>query len=192
MGISIRRSLSAVTSCAAAFLTVLFLGDLAVPAFGGGDKNTPSRCSVTEQVIFSCQITGSKKVLSICASKSLTTPERYIQYRYGAPGSLELEFPAQRAKSVDQFKMAHYFRAQVDRRELTFARKDTQYTVYSYYEGEESPPQHQAGATVRKGSPVGYEKTFPCVAPYINHLQELDEVVACDANSPLSQGSCPP
>ncbi len=176
---------------AAAVSLLTFMVAAAVPARATDDQSTPSHCARNEQVIFSCKIKGSKKVLSVCAAKSLGVPERYLQYRYGAQGSLELEFPARRAQSVEQFKTAHYFRARVDRREVTFTNNDVQYTVFTDYEGEESPPQREAGVRVRKGSADRDEKTLQCAAPYINHLQALDNVVACDPNSPLSGGSCP-
>lgn len=152
---------------------------------------TPSHCSDKEQVIFSCTVKKSIKVLSVCASKQLDIPDRYVQYRYGALGVVELEFPVQRTQSLEQFKVSHYFRARVDRRELTFANKGVQYTVFSYFEGEDKPPQREAGITYRMGNGKSEGKTLQCASPYTNHLQELDEHVPCDSNSALSEMNCP-
>jgi hypothetical protein len=188
---AIRQKLSTTVYRTAMLSTMALVGTLGMPGFVGGNNRTLSHCSAHEQVIFSCQITSSKKVLSVCASEPLDAPERYLQYRYGALKSVELEFPSQRAESVKYFKTAHYFRARVDRREITFTNKEVGYAVFSYYEGEESPPQRQAGVTIYKGKSAQEGKTLRCVTPYIDHLSKLDDVVACDPNSPLSLGGCP-
>jgi hypothetical protein len=47
-----------------------------------------SLCAVGEQVIFSCGI--GRKMVSVCGGRA-TAP--HAQYRYGAPGNIELAFP---------------------------------------------------------------------------------------------------
>jgi len=53
---------------------------------------TDSHCNANENVIFSCN-TG-KKVVSICASKTLNAKSGYLQYRFGKIGSPEALIPS--------------------------------------------------------------------------------------------------
>jgi hypothetical protein len=168
-----------------AVAAITFVG----PALARGKEGVASLCSGSEETIFSCQTKGSAKILSVCASPSVSSSDGYLQYRYGTVGALELEFPAQRSQSVGRFRTAHYFRAQVDRRELSFMNEEVRYTVFSYFEGEEKPSHRETGVTVRKQQEP--PRTLPCRGASVDHLDELDDVVACDPDSPLSMGSCP-
>src|SRR6187401_870618 len=71
-------------------------------------------CEQTEKIVFSCPIVNSRKIVSLCSSKELTKEKGYLQYRFGVPGKIELEFPNQREQTPKAFKYSHYFRAQVD------------------------------------------------------------------------------
>jgi hypothetical protein len=51
-----------------------------------------SLCSNQETTEFSCS-TG-KKIISVCASKELTTAKGYMQYRFGPKGAAEIQVPA--------------------------------------------------------------------------------------------------
>src|SRR3989442_9921254 len=42
-------------------------------------------CAKDERVIFSCLIKCPAKIVSICASKDLTSERGYLQYRFGLP-----------------------------------------------------------------------------------------------------------
>lgn len=48
-------------------------------------------CQRHEEVYFSCPIDG--KVVSLCASGNISPDNGYVQYRYGVPGHVELQFP---------------------------------------------------------------------------------------------------
>jgi hypothetical protein len=54
-------------------------------------------CAPGEQVVMSCTIEGKTKVLSLCASPGATAEQGYLQYRYGNPGNVELEYPSDRS-----------------------------------------------------------------------------------------------
>jgi len=54
-----------------------------------------SHCGPDEQVVFSCRI--DHKIASMCASKRFTRDEGHLQYRYGAPGKVEIEVPSRSA-----------------------------------------------------------------------------------------------
>src|SRR5256886_14959274 len=77
-------------------------------------------CDRNERVIFSCPIKRPAKIVSICASKDLTSERGYLQYRFGLPGKIELEFPKDRTGTQTKFQYTHYFRAQVDLTEISF------------------------------------------------------------------------
>lgn len=145
----------------------------------------PHLCGNNEQVIFSCSMKSSKKILSVCSSKSLNDENSYLQYRFGKSGKVEFQFPDDRSNSIKQFKQTHYFRAKVDRRELIFQNKDVQYSVFSSFEGEESPPIKEAGVIVQKGSSERSWKTLQCASKFVDHLEKLDNVVVNDPNSDL-------
>jgi hypothetical protein len=50
-----------------------------------------SHCVSDEVAVFTCMV--GKKVVSICASKVLNESQGYLQYRFGARNSIELEVP---------------------------------------------------------------------------------------------------
>src|SRR2546421_12830346 len=50
-------------------------------------------CDRNERVIFSCPIKHPAKIVSVCASKILTSDRGYLQYRFCFPGKVELEVP---------------------------------------------------------------------------------------------------
>ena len=61
-------------------------------------------CAADERVIFSCVLRQTAKSVSVCASKDLTNEKGYLQYRFGMPGKIELEFPKDRANTQQQFE----------------------------------------------------------------------------------------
>jgi len=139
--------------------------------WGAAVAAPPSHCSPSEQVIYSCKLKNSAKIVSLCASKRLSDRAGYLQYRFGRPGRIELEFPTERLDSQKRFEYAHYFRFQYDLTELRFASGDHQYALYDYYNGEEQPAQSTTG--VRVG-----EISLACDGPPgINRLSTLEKVV---------------
>src|SRR5689334_11813206 len=69
-----------------------------------------SLCSTGEQIIFSCSVkhgtgrAGETKIASLCASPRLTKEAGYLQYRFGLPNKIELEYPARRTATQEAFK----------------------------------------------------------------------------------------
>jgi hypothetical protein len=111
-----------------------------------------SLCAKDEKIVFSCSLKRSMKVVSLCSSAKLTKDGGYLQYRFGAPGKIELEFPDNRADSQKVFKYSHYFRAKVDDTEISFSRNGYTYTVFDEYNGEEKPSVSEQGLTVTTDS----------------------------------------
>ena len=118
-------------------------------------------CDRNERVIFSCPIKRPAKIVSVCASKDLTSERGYLQYRFGLPGKIELEFPRERTGTQTKFQYTHYFRAQFDLTEISFNVNGYEYQVTDDYNGEEKPAQTTQGVSVTApGKPK--EVTFVC------------------------------
>ena len=120
-----------------------------------------SLCAKDERVIFSCPIKRPAKIVSVCASKDLTSDRGYIQYRFGLPAKVELEFPTARDGSQQKFQYSHYFRAKVDLTEISFTVNGYEYQVTDDYNGEEKSAQMIQGVMVTApGKPK--EVSFAC------------------------------
>jgi len=84
-----------------------------------------------------------------------------LQYRFGLPGKIELEFPKDRTGTQQQFHYTHYFRAQFDLTEISFSINGYEYQVTDDYNGEEKPAQIIQGVSVTApGKPK--EVSFVC------------------------------
>jgi len=113
---------------------------------------TLSLCAKGEKVVFSCAVRRSGKVVSLCSSPELSKTNGYLQYRFGRPGQVELEFPKERSESRTLFKYSHYFRAQVDSTEISFTVNGYTYAVFDEYNGEETPVVSEKGLLVTSES----------------------------------------
>jgi hypothetical protein len=105
-------------------------------------------CQAGERIIFSCPIKRPAKIVSLCASKDLTNERGYVQYRFGLPGSVELEYPKERTGTQEKFHYTHYFRAQFDLTEISFTNDGYEYQITDDYNGEEKPAQSIQGVSV--------------------------------------------
>jgi hypothetical protein len=107
-----------------------------------------SLCARDERIIFSCPVKKPAKIVSLCASKNLSADQGYLQYRFGLPGKVELEFPKERTGTQQKFQYTHYFRAQVDLTEISFSNNGYEYQITDDYNGEEKPAQSTQGVMV--------------------------------------------
>ena len=118
-------------------------------------------CARDERVIFSCPVRKPARIVSVCASKDLTNDRGYLQYRFGLPGKVELEYPKDRKGTQEKFQYTHYFRARVDLTEINFTIDGYQYQVFDTYQGEEKPAISSQGVSVTApGKPK--EVSFVC------------------------------
>ena len=113
-----------------------------------GDLQAGTLCAKGERVIFSCPVKRPAKIVSLCASKDLTSETGYLQYRFGLPDKIELEYPKDRTGTQAKFQYSHYFRAQVDLTEISFTNNGYQYQITDDYNGEEKPAQSIQGVSV--------------------------------------------
>ncbi|HKE57402.1 MAG TPA: hypothetical protein VKB46_11890 [Pyrinomonadaceae bacterium] len=137
-------------------------------------KVTATLCDSGEQVIFSCPLKRSTKIVSLCASKDLSKQAGYLQYRFGAPGRIELEFPQSRSGSQQQFQYSHYFRAQFDLTAITFANDGYEYSIFHDYNGEEKPAVAESGVRV---TAKGKENSLLCAGKPRANLANLEEIL---------------
>src|SRR5713226_3228774 len=118
-------------------------------------------CAKDERIIFSCPVKRPAKIVSVCASKYLASDRGYLQYRFGLPGKIELEFPKDRTGTQEKFHYTHYFRARFDLTEFDFTIDGYQYQVFDDYNGEEKPAVSSQGVSVTApGKPK--EVSFTC------------------------------
>lgn len=150
-----------------------------------------SLCAQSEKVIFSCRTKAAKssksagklapgKLVSLCASPDLTRERGYLQYRYGLPGKIELEFPSSHTGTQQMFQYTHYMRYQVDLTEINFQIDDYQYQIFDNYNGEEKPAIAEQGVSV---TVPGRPKTvsFICAGKAKADYSALAEVLNQDA-----------
>ena len=133
-----------------------------IPASAQPNARQPNTlCAKDERIIFSCPVKRPAKIVSLCASKDLTSERGYLQYRFGLPGKIELEFPKERTGTQQKFQYTHYFRAQFDLTEINFTINGYEYQIFDDYNGEEKPAISSQGVSVTApGKPK--EVSFVC------------------------------
>jgi len=147
----------------------------------------PSLCRAEEQIIFTCVAAASAKLVSLCGSRLLDHRRGYLQYRYGKPGTIELQFPQARANTQLAFRYAHYLRAQVNRTESSFDNQDYRYTLFDYYEGDVKPVVAVAGVRVGKHGAKRQETELQCQSRPASKLGSLESVIPRDHDNVLNQ-----
>lgn len=148
------------------------------PTRRAGRAPAGTMCAAGEQIIFSCQLRGSAKLVSLCGSKTLSRDEGHLQYRFGRPGRIELEFPKNRADSQKQFSYEHVFRFQFDRTEIGFENEGFLYTLFDYYDGEQKPARREAGVRVRAAGENAGEVTMRCGSRVTASYGDLNDILA--------------
>ena len=141
-----------------------------------GSLAVNSLCGKGEKVVFSCPVKRSTKTLSLCASAKLSKTEGYLQYRFGVPGKIDLEYPNDRTGSREAFSYSHYFRAKVDLTEISFSVNGYGYTVFDNYNGEEKPAISEQGVTVTSSNDQK-EVTYSCRTRAKVDFADLPEVL---------------
>ncbi|RQP25737.1 hypothetical protein DZC73_01300 [Albitalea terrae] len=92
-------------------------------------------CKTDEVTYFQCTIGSTGKVVALCGNELFdpATNERrastWLQYRYGAPGKVELAFPQARAGSVEQFTGEYHHPYHGFYYGLSFNRKNVDYAL---------------------------------------------------------------
>jgi hypothetical protein len=151
------------------------------------NNQSSSLCRAEEQVMFSCTVTPGARSVSLCASSALDHRRGYLQYRYGSSGAVEWQFPQARANTQLAFRYARYFRAQVDRTEISFDDQGYRYTIFDYYEGDMKPVTSIAGVRMSKHGATKLETELLCQGNASGKLGSLESIIPRDPDSPLNQ-----
>ncbi|MGQ9897548.1 MAG: hypothetical protein ACUVR8_08360 [Acidobacteriota bacterium] len=83
-------------------------------------------CQPNEKLIFGT-LTAGGKMVCLCGSSNLTAERGYLQYRFGRPDWVELEYPVERTGSQPHFYYAHDHRYQPDSAAVRFRNKTTSF-----------------------------------------------------------------
>ena len=141
-------------------------------------RQTTTLCATDERVIFSCALKQPVRIVSVCASKDLTNEKGYLQYRFGMPGKVELEFPQDRKNTQQQFEYSHYFRARVDMTEINFTVNGAiSYSVFDDYNGEEKPAVSEQGVSINWPGTNKKEVRYFCAAKPTADYSDLQDVL---------------
>lgn len=151
---------------------------LFIPCISIAGDVLQTHCNQAEKTVFNCRVDNSSKVVSLCRSQNLQGDGAYLQYRFGKPGKIELEYPQQRENSLAGFRFSHYLRHQVDYAEVKFTNGPYEYAVFDNTNGEEDP----ANPLVEQGVSVG-DVSLVCAEPVISALLSLEGIIACDGDS---------
>jgi len=130
------------------------------PAAGALQPNT--LCAKDERVIFACLLKRPAKIVSLCASKDLTSETGYLQYRFGLPRKIELEFPKDRLRTQENFEYTHYFRPRFELNEIKFTVDGVDYSVFNDYNGEEKPEVTLQGVSINQPGTGKKEVRYNC------------------------------
>lgn len=139
-------------------------------------------CAKDERVIFACGLRRPAKIVSVCGSKDLTRDTGYLQYRFGLPGKVELEFPKDRTGTQQKFEYTHYMRALVDLNEINFSVDGVDYSVVDDYNAEEKPAQSIEGMTINWPGTSKKEVRYTCRTKPKTDYTDLQAVLSTDSN----------
>lgn len=137
-----------------------------------------SLCQKDEKMIWNCATTKNK-IASVCASKDLAEETGYVQYRFGAPGKIELEYPRERQNSQKAFKYSRYTRPLVTMLTLSFENEGVAYEIHDDDNAEEKPPVRAASIDISNGAK---NSSIICKMPVGGSLMELETIVPRDEN----------
>ncbi len=137
-----------------------------------------SLCQANEQTIWSCAVATKNKIASVCASKDLAEDLGYVQYRFGTPAKIELEFPKERKDSQKSFKYSRYTRPLVTRLTLTFKNGDFKYEIHDDDDSEEKPPIRAASVDIKNGEKD--VSSVVCKQQITGSLMKLEDFVPRD------------
>ncbi len=152
---------------------VFLLTVLSEPAHALPAKNL---CSTQEQVILSCTLKKTERILSLCGSKNLSTNKGYLQYRFGKRSHIELAFPINRQGSQKAFTYARYTRPLVTYLQVRFVNLDYTYEIFAQSDATPGASFASTGIAVTPDSKKA-TRTFECSQPITGSLTKLEGIV---------------
>ena len=99
-----------------------------------------THCKTGEEIVFSCKIANSRKVVSLCATSKVIKGKKNavaLKYRFGKLNEApEFYFPSSETASLEQFKLYEYVRPDLISTSISFSNGEFDYIV------NESEDQH--------------------------------------------------
>jgi hypothetical protein len=164
-------------------------GTLAHNQTGAKRARAVSLCARDEETIWSCEIDGSssRKIASICGSKQLDERRGYVQYRFGRPRNVELEYPQGRANTQSAFTYKRYTRPLVTNLAIKFTVGGYTYKIYDESNDEERPGRRAARISVLPPGEGSKPLDLNCRKPIAGTLMSLEDVVTRSASDDLTE-----
>ena len=141
------------------------------------ERAANSLCNANEDVIFNCEVAGRRKTVSLCSSKQLDRQRGYLQYRFGRPGAIELEYPRERQNTQAAFKYSRYTRPLVTLLTVRFETSGYTYELHDDDDSEGRPTRRDFYLTVTPPGANQNSTDMRCHAPVTSHLIKLEDVV---------------
>jgi len=101
---------------------------IAVGAWASAHADETTLCQPHEEIYFSCP-TG-KKIISLCASGNISPDNGYVQYRFGTPDHVELQFPNKPYPPKSRFLIGDILGGNVNYVHIKFKSGKYNYVVY--------------------------------------------------------------
>lgn len=103
--------------------------------------NADSLCNTPEETFFSCKISGTDKLVSLCGNALSEEAGFWLQYRFGSHKHLELAYPPSHGKNHELFSankifVGYHRRSNGFDTEVKFRIGSHRYTVFEWMPGE--------------------------------------------------------
>jgi hypothetical protein len=131
-------------------------------------------CRPEEEVLFSCRLETSNRLVSLCASPGMSRGTGYMQYRAGDFDRLEEEFPNRREEYSNLFNYVRVFPAGSEKISLSFVNNNSVYELYSRSDMPPNPPYMERG--LRQAPAGALETIHRCREPVIDRLVKLEDI----------------
>jgi predicted transcriptional regulator len=148
-------------------------------------------CRPSEVTVFNCDLKENKKIVSMCASKDLSSTRGFLQYRYGNNRKIELKFPGDLKNSRDQIGYDEYSRPDLSAFIVGFDNGGYRYEISETTEGGD-----ENGTTTRSllvsAKSGGRSLKLTCLENEntVSSISTLDQVLKCDKEHAIVEGAC--
>lgn len=148
-------------------------------------------CKAEETTVFSCELKQNHKTVSLCASKSFTEQDSFLQYRFGQPNKVELAYPRELKDSLARFGYDEYSRPDLSTFIVGFNNGGYRYELMETTEGGSDN-----GTTTHKLVVTSLAKKrsveMKCLdnRNTVSDITSLDGVLKCDKEHEIVGGAC--
>jgi hypothetical protein len=138
-------------------LLVLMLASAIAGYANAGKLAEKTLCNASEKAIFQCVV--KSKLLSLCASKDIGPSNGTLQYRFGAPGKVELQYPEVPQSAKGHFYLSNQMYSGGGETHVRFKNGDYEYVMFDSttrtgFNGHNNPKFSAGLATKHAGKVV--------------------------------------